>query len=185
MQHLSQVNKLLTLIAGRNGISGLELNADGVCTLKYSNTNLTLEYVVPAQCLSLYAPLLSESVILDSDHIDEAQLYKTLLALNLISPDLLGTTFAYLPGDELIVLSDRVPLEQLDADILEARLNTFLVLAEAWKYKFLKSENIVELMNTISEAEAEDIEGLILGKGVEPPRESTADKKNQGFQDFI
>ena len=155
MEHLTKLNDMLRVVAAHNGLQGLELDDNGTRTLEYQDTTVTLEYVVPAECLRFYSPLAAVAAIVPEDQV--AAFHRALLTLNLTSPDLLGANFAIHPADGLVVLMLQVPIEHLDAGILDGHLNTFLVLIEGWTRKLVRSDGIDSLMAAMRAEEVEDM----------------------------
>jgi hypothetical protein len=178
MEHLSKLNDMLRAVAASNGLQGLELDDSGTRTLEYQDTTIGLEYIVPAACLRFYSPLAAVNAIVPQDQLND--FHRALLTLNLSSPDLLGANFALHPADGMVVLMQQVPIEHLDAEVLEGHLNTFIVLIEGWTRKLVRGGGIDALLAEMTAAEAEDLSQLI-GAQAEAAKPASADRGMPNF----
>jgi Tir chaperone protein (CesT) family len=147
----NELEAIINQSLGEAGAPRVRLSPEGTCAFNYRDTVVVFERRDAAEMLMFYSPLMVLAAV--GGGLDEVQVLRALMTMNLTSADLLGAGFALHPTENAIVLTYAVPLDGLDARRFGAAIDRFLVLVKAWSVKLLQAGSAGELMAAMTGAE--------------------------------
>ncbi|MGV3682146.1 MAG: CesT family type III secretion system chaperone [Acidovorax sp.] len=123
------VNQWLAALAAKAGLDGLGLDGQGGVALRYGDDiELLMELPEQSPVLHLYVPVLQLS-----QGMEQAAIFRQLLARNLFALETQGASFALDEGNERIVLQYPLVVAHSDAALFERVVGNLLEAAVAWK----------------------------------------------------
>ena len=155
--NVDEVQAVVNQALAEAGAPPTRMTPDGVCAFDYRDTMVVLERREPAEALVLSCPLMALGAV--GGGLDEAQVLRALLGLNLVSADLMGAALALHPGENAVVLTYALPLDGLDARRLGTTLDRFLLLVDAWTAKLMRADSVAALLESMTGDELEEDEG--------------------------
>lgn len=180
MTSVAELQGVVNQALAEAGAPPIELTAEGVCAFDYRDTTVVLERREPAEALLLYSPLMVLGAV--GGGLDEAQVLRALLSLNLTSADLMGASFALHPGENAVVLTYALPLDGLDSRRLGTALDRFLLLVDAWTAKLMRADSMAALLESMTGDELDDEDE---GGAEAPPAEEQAPRRPATLPPFV